>query len=70
MINREQLKLEIDSVDEGHIEVLHRLILALKQPLPTSKKSEKPSEINPLKGSVIFEHDLISPIDVSWDAEQ
>ena len=28
------------------------------------------SQINPLKGSVIFENDLISPINVSWDAEQ
>ncbi len=70
MINREQLKLEIDSVDDVHIEVLHRIILALKQPLLTSTSSEKPSEINPLKGSVIFEHDLMEPIDVSWDAEQ
>ena len=30
MINREQLKLEIDSVDDVNLEVLHRLILALK----------------------------------------
>lgn len=70
MINREQLKIEIDSVDEGHLEILHRIILAFQQPLPTSIPSEKPSEINPLKDSVIFEHDLISPIDEEWDAEQ
>ncbi|PSF37219.1 hypothetical protein C7H19_10890 [Aphanothece hegewaldii CCALA 016] len=70
MINREQLKLEIDSIDERHIEVLHRIILALKQPLLTSTLTEKTSEINPLKGSVTFEHDLVSPIDMSWDAEQ
>ncbi|MEL6489463.1 MAG: UPF0175 family protein [Cyanobacteria bacterium J06621_3] len=24
---------------------------------------------NPLRGSVTFEHDIISPIDVSWDAQ-
>lgn len=70
MINREQLKLEIDSVDDVHIEVLHRIIMALKQPLLTSTSITMYSEINPLKDSIIFEHDLISPIDVSWDAEQ
>ena len=26
------------------------------------------SEDNPLKGSVVFEDDLVSPIDVEWDA--
>lgn len=30
----------------------------------TSSESEK----NPLKGSVVFEDDLISPVDVEWDA--
>jgi hypothetical protein len=70
MINREQLKLEIDTIDDAYIEVLQRIILALKQPLITSAPLTNPSENNPLKGSVIFEHDLISPIDVSWNAEQ
>lgn len=71
MINREQLKLEIDSVDDAHIEILHRIIQALKQPLGTDPPlTNLSSEVNPLKGSVIFEHDLISPIDISWDAEQ
>ena len=70
MINREQLKLEIDSVDDVNLELLHRLILALKQPLLTSIAIATTSEINPLKGSVIFEQDLMEPIDISWDAEQ
>jgi len=70
MINREQLKVEIDSVDEAHLEILHRIILSLKQPLLTSTSLTNFSEVNPLKGSVIFEHDLISPVNVSWNAEQ
>jgi hypothetical protein len=69
MISREQLKLEIDSVDDTHIDVLHRIILALKN--PSIALVETPgNEINPLKGSILFENDIISPIDVSWNAEQ
>ena len=70
MISREQLKLEIDSVDDAHIEILHRIIQALKPPTSTNINPPISSEINPLKDSIIFENDLISPIDVSWDAEQ
>ncbi len=70
MINREQLKLEIDSIDDAYIEILHRIILALKESLLTSRPFTNFSEVNPLKDSVIFEHDLISPINVSWDVEQ
>ena len=70
MINREQLKREIDDVNETHIEILHRIILALKQPTPTTAGVVTPTAINPLKDSVTFEHDLISPIDISWEVEQ
>lgn len=70
MISREQLKLEIDSVDDAHIEILHRIIQALKTPNSNPLNPPISSEINPLKDSIIFENDLISPIDVSWDAEQ
>ena len=69
MISREQLKLEIDSVDDTHIDVLHRIILALKNPNLVLVENED-NEINPLKNSVVFEDDIISPIDVSWNAEQ
>jgi hypothetical protein len=68
MIDREQLKLEIDSVDDTNIEVLHRIVLALKTPTLTYSDSQK-NYINPLKGSILFEDDIISPIDVIWDAE-
>jgi hypothetical protein len=70
MISREQLKLEIDSVDDTHIEVLHRIILSLSTPISTSTNSGQDSDINPLKNSILFEGDIISPIDMNWDADQ
>jgi hypothetical protein len=70
MISREQLKLEIDSVDDTHIEVLHRIILSLRTPVLTSVNSSQDSSINPLKNSILFEGDIISPIDTTWDAAQ
>ena len=69
MISREQLKLEIDSVDDANIEIMHRIILALQPPVLTQNKATVESNVNPLKGSILFEEDLISPIDVDWDAE-
>ena len=68
MISREQLKLEIDLVDDNNIEILHRIILALKTDFVTQPQIQK-EYINPLKNSIRSEGDLISPIDVVWDAE-
>ena len=70
MISREHLKLEIDSVDDTHIEVLHRIILSLRTPILTSTSSSQERDINPLKNSILFEGDIISPIDITWDAAQ
>ena len=68
MISREQLKLEIDLVDDNNIEILHRIILALKTDFLTQPQIQK-EYINPLKNSIRSEGDIISPIDVIWDAE-
>ena len=68
MISREKLKLEKNSVDDNNNKVLHRIVLALKTPTLTYSDSQK-NYINPLKGSILFEDDIISPIDVIWDAE-
>ena len=65
MISREQLKLEIDSIHETYIEILHRIILAFQQPNPTPTGVVMTKEINPLKNSITFERDLVSPINVS-----
>lgn len=68
MISREQLKLEIDLVDDENIEILHRIILALKADFVTQPQLQK-EYINPLKNSIRSERDIISPIDVVWDVE-
>jgi hypothetical protein len=70
MINREQLKQEIDSVNDVYLEILYRIIQAFKIPITESMFPVRMSDTNPLKGSVTFEGDLISPIDDIWDAQQ
>jgi hypothetical protein len=63
MISREQLKLEIDLVDDKNIEILHRIILALKADFVIQPQLQA-EYINPLKNSIRSERDIISPIDV------
>ncbi len=77
MISREMLKTAIDGIDDSQLEILHRSILAFSQPIPnTINPTVNPplsdnllENINPLKGSIIFENDIISPIDLLWEAE-
>jgi hypothetical protein len=69
MINREQLKLAIDGVDETQLEILHRIILAFKEPNLVATNTFS-YNANPLKDSVIFEGDIISPIHTIWEADQ
>ncbi len=70
MINREQLKTELDSVDEATINILHHVVIALKQSVLISNNETNWSVNNPLKNSVIYETEIISPIDENWDVEQ
>ncbi|MDY6781351.1 MAG: hypothetical protein SW833_02155 [Cyanobacteriota bacterium] len=69
MINREQLKREIDSVNDAYLEILYRIIQTLKMPGFGNLSSVETRDRNPLKGSVIFEGDLISPLDETWDVD-
>lgn len=69
MINREQLKREIDSVNDAYLEILYRIIQAFKIPLTGSFLPIETRDFNPLKGSVTFEGDLVSPIDETWEAD-
>ena len=69
-MDREQLKREIDLIDESQIEILSGIIWALKQSRVEVESWGRSSSINPLKDSILFENDLISSIDISWDAEQ
>jgi hypothetical protein len=70
MMDREQLKREIDLIDESQIEVLSRIIWALTHSDIEAKSWGRSNSVNPLKDSILFEDDLISPIETSWDAEQ
>lgn len=67
MITRDQLKNEIDRVDESSIEVLHKIILALANPRKSdSAAGLSADQTNPLKGTVVFEKDIVSPLDDAW----
>ena len=69
MINREQLKNELDSVDDATINILHDVIIALKKNGESSDFLTNWLVNNPLKNSVIYEKDIISPIDENWDVD-
>ncbi|MFN7714300.1 MAG: hypothetical protein ACK5QS_02295 [Pseudanabaenaceae cyanobacterium] len=70
MISRESLKTAIDAIDDSQLEILHRIILAFSKPIPHPVNHTLSENINPLKGSIVFENDVISPIDLLWEAEQ
>ncbi len=70
MITRDQLKTDLDGVAESHFEVLHRIITALKPAVAQGAPVPDGPEENPLKGSVTFENDILSPINELWSAER
>jgi hypothetical protein len=70
MITREQFKAELDSVDDLTIDILHSVMVALKKKMVTSVNRIDWSTNNPLKNSIVYENDVLSPIDEDWDVEQ
>ncbi len=70
MTRREQIKKEIDEISDDYLETLHRIIVALKSDSGATNQSEFKFKGNPLQNSVLFENDLISPVDETWDADQ
>ncbi|HOI92561.1 MAG TPA: hypothetical protein PLK28_18810 [Candidatus Rifleibacterium sp.] len=70
MTRREQIKKEIDEISDDYLETLHRIIMALKSDSAATGRPKFPFKGNPLKNSVLFENDLISPVDEAWDADQ
>jgi hypothetical protein len=69
MINREQLKQELDAVDEMTINILHHVIMALKQNAPIPNNQDNWLTNNPLKNSVLDEKDIVSSINEDWDVD-
>jgi hypothetical protein len=61
---REQLKLELDSVDDATIAIVHQILMLLKKSenIPL-KNTVNWLENNPLKNSIVSEADIVSPID-------
>ncbi|HNX76981.1 MAG TPA: hypothetical protein PLM07_18690 [Candidatus Rifleibacterium sp.] len=70
MTRREQIKKEIDEISDDYLETLHRIIVALKSDSGTTSQPEFKFKGNPLKNSILFESDLISPVDETWNADQ
>ncbi len=71
MTLREQLKLELDSVDDATIAIVHQILMLLKKSENNSQKNTiNWLENNPLKNSIISETDIVSPIDEIWDVER
>ena len=68
MIIRESNKLEIDDIAEDQLVNLHLFIRVLKQ---QSTELKAPKTIDSLlENSVVFEGDILSPIDIFWNVEQ
>lgn len=67
MISKASLKEDIDALDESQLETVHRILTLLKSSPSALTETTAPMN-NPLKGSVLFEDDLVSPIEEPWDA--
>jgi hypothetical protein len=50
------------------IRLLQVVVQQLARETTASQHTELPRAANPLKGSVTFEKDILSPIDEQWDA--
>lgn len=70
MTKREQIKKEIDEISDDYLETLHRIIVALKSEAKIGPVTTASFKENPLKDSLVFEKDIITPIDEAWDSEQ
>lgn len=70
MISRDQLKADLDGVAESHFEVLQGIIAVFKSTADEGVPLPDGVDENPLKGSVIFEGDILSSVDETWSAER
>lgn len=70
MTKREQIKKEIDEISDDYLETLHKIIVALKSEAKIDGTTPASSKDNPLKNSIVFEKDIISPINEAWNADQ
>ena len=66
MINQQQLKLDIDQVDDATSSILSKPLIFSKS--ITNFEPSLPAN-HSLKNSVIYEGDIVSPIAEIWNAE-
>jgi hypothetical protein len=69
MISRQQIIDEIQGIDQPNLEILYHIIEALKNSNGVVVEAPNTEEKNLLKGSILYEGDLLSPIDEAWVAE-
>ncbi|MFZ5949234.1 MAG: hypothetical protein ACOYXC_00895 [Candidatus Rifleibacteriota bacterium] len=70
MTRRDQIKKEIDEISDDYLETLHRIIVALKSEARIGPVTSASFKENPLKNSIVFEKDIINPVDENWDADK
>jgi len=70
MTRREQIKKEIDDLSHDYLETLHKIIVALKAGAKKNSGSNAQFKDNPLKNSIVFEKDIVSPINENWEVDQ
>jgi|LakMenEpi03Aug12_release.lakeMendotaPanAssembly.Ray.scaffolds.fasta_scaffold3812872_1 hypothetical protein len=66
MISNEQLKLDIDQVDDATLSIVSKPLISSKS--ITNFESSLPAN-HSFKNSVIYEGDIVSPIAEIWNAE-
>ena len=54
---------------KNNLEILYHIIEALKNSNGVVAEAPNTEEKNLLKGSILYEGDLLSPIDEAWEAE-
>ena len=69
MISRQQIIDEIQGIDQPNLEILYHIIEALKNSNGVVAEAPNTEEKNLLKGSILYEGDLLSLIDEAWEAE-
>jgi len=69
MISRQQIIDEIQGIDQPNLEILYHIIEALKNSNGVVAEAPNTEEKNLLKGSILYEGDLLSPIDEAWESE-
>ena len=69
MISREHLKSEIDAVSEQNLETLYPIVRVFQETHSSPQEPFASNVPNPLKNSVTFERDIVTSINVSWDAQ-